>query len=174
MLLNLPEDAWRSIAIHLPMPDILSFLSVHKNINNHLAKSSPSFWKQLLAIHRDEDIDTSSSSNSDTSSITTTDIQDARNEFMLQAYKSALPKVKWIPLDINNTFPVSAREGHISCVLNGPDNYKSLVITGGFTDDEGITVLSFPSGYKSHTKTWGWSRLLPERGCGTSFVYGAS
>jgi len=176
MLLNLPENAWRSIAIHLPPQDILSFLSVHKNINNHLAKSSPSFWKQLLAIHRDEDIDTSSSSsNNDTSPNTaTTDIQDARNEFMLQAYKSALPKVKWIPLDINNTFPVSAREGHISCVLNGPDNYKSLVITGGFTDDEGIIVLSLPSGYKSHTKTWGWSRLMPERGCGTSFVYGAS
>ena len=165
MLLNLPEDAWRSIAIHLPTPDILSFLSVHKNINNHLAKSSPSFWKQLLAIHRDVN---------DTTTNTTTDIQDARNEFMLQAYKSALPKVKWIPLDINNTFPVSAREGHISCVLNGPDNYKSLVLTGGFTDDEGITVLSLPSGYKSHTKTWGWSRLMPERGCGTSFVYGAS
>jgi len=143
---------------------------VHKNINNHLAKSSPSFWKQLLAIHRDEDIDTSANNTS----TTTTDIQDARNEFMLQAYKSALPKVKWIPLDINNTFPVSAREGHISCVLTGPDNYKSLVITGGFTDDEGITVLSLPSGYKSHTKSWGWSRLMPERGCGTSFVYGAS
>ena len=174
MLLNLPENAWRSIAIHLPTPDILSFLSVHKNINNHLAKSSPSFWKQLSAIHRDEDIDTSTNNASSTTTIATTDIQDARNEFMLQAYKSALPKVKWIPLDINNTFPVSAREGHISCVLNSPDNYKSLVITGGFTDDEGITVLSLPSGYKSHTKTWGWSRLMPERGCGTSFVYGAS
>ena len=105
MLLNLPEDAWRSIATHLPTPDILSFLSVHKNINNHLAKSSPSFWKQLLAIHRDEDINTNTNNNdvnndaNNVSATTTTDTQDARNEFMLQAYKSALPKVKWIPLD---------------------------------------------------------------------------
>ena len=75
MFLNLPEDAWRSIAIHLPTQDILSFLSVHKNINNHLAKSSPSFWKQLLAIHRDEDIDTSANNTSTTTTTSVTTVQ---------------------------------------------------------------------------------------------------
>jgi len=55
MLLNLPEDAWRTIALDLSPPDMLSFLSVHRNINNHLAKNSASFWNQLNALHRDDD-----------------------------------------------------------------------------------------------------------------------
>ena len=176
MLLNLPQDAWQCIAIHLSPPDILSFLSVHPNINNHLA-NSVSFWKQLLAIHRDDiqyNNDTTIANNNSISSNSSSisNVKDARHEFMLQAYKSSLPSVKWLPLDIDRTFPVSAREGHISCVLHGPDNWKNLVITGGFSDDDGVMLVHLPRGIKSHTETWGWTRLQPQHR--TTFAYGAT
>jgi hypothetical protein len=70
-------------------------------------------------------------------------------------------------------FPVKAREGHISCVLDGPtDGYKSVVITGGFSDDRSVTVIELKEGGNNN---WGWTRLNPR--CLTppfSFVYGAS
>lgn len=161
--LNLPEDAWRSIAVHLATTDILSFLSVHRNITQHLSNSA-SFWEQLLARDRGE--------YESNINVTKSCCEDARQEFMLQAYKQALPVVKWIPLNIQNTFPVSAREGHLSCVLDGLENYKTLVITGGFTDDDGVTVIELPSGIKSGEHTWGWTRLTPI--VRSSLVYGAS
>ena len=169
MLLNLPEDAWRTIALHLSPPDILSFLSVHRNINNHLAKNSASFWHQLTALHRDDDDDGSATTST---SCAANSVRDAKHEFMLQSYKSHLPSVQWIPLDINRTFPIDAREGHISCVLNTTDTNKSLIITGGFSDDESITVVSIPRGIQSYNETWGWSTMIPE--CRCSFVYGAT
>ena len=183
MLLNLPEDAWRSIALHLSPPDILSFLSVHRNINNHLAKNSASFWNQLTACHRAEITTNNSVPHKATSSTTygvhsSSSVQDAKHEFMLQSYKSHLPSVQWIPLNIHRTFPIDAREGHISCVLNHTTatnaNTKYLVITGGFSDDESITIVSIPRGIQSYNKTWDWNTVTPAGECRCSFVYGAT
>ena len=76
MLLNLPEDAWRTIALHLSPPDILSFLSVHRNINNHLAKNSASFWHQLTALHLSDDDDGGATTST---SCATNSVPDAKN-----------------------------------------------------------------------------------------------
>ncbi|KAL3802197.1 hypothetical protein HJC23_001741 [Cyclotella cryptica] len=164
MLLNLPQDAWSSISLHLCTPDVLALLSTHRTINQFLS-SSPSFWTQLLARDRDESYDNESNHGRRC-------VQDIRREFMLHSYTSALPSVKWLPLNINRTFPVSPREGHVSCVLTGPENYKSLVVTGGFCDDDYVTVLSLPRGCDSHRQNWGWTRLRPINRA--SFAYGAS
>jgi len=126
--------------------------------------NSASFWGQLLARDRDEEYESNNNSTKSERSC----CEDARNEFMMQAYKQALPVVKWIPLNIQNTLFASAREGHLSCVLDGPENSKTLVITGGFTDDDGVTVI----GIKSGEQTWGWTRLTPI--VRSSLVYGAS
>ena len=143
---------------------------MHRNINNHLAKNSASFWHQLTALHRDDDDDGSATTST---SCAANSVRDAKHEFMLQSYKSHLPSVQWIPPDINRTFPIDAREGHISCVLNTTDTNKSLIITGGFSDDESITVVSIPRGIQSYNETsWDWSTMMPERHC--SFVYGAT
>ena len=171
MLLNLPQDAWLSISLHLSTPDVLSLLSTHRTIHQYLS-TSPSFWARLLARDRDESYDdtTISSLKDDERSL-----QEIRQEFMLQSYKSALPAVKWIPLNINRTFPVTPREGHLSCILLSgtmQNNYKSLVITGGFTDDDSVTVMRIPRGCNSHSQPWGWDNLTPVNRC--SFVYGAS
>jgi hypothetical protein len=161
MLLDLPQDAWCSISLHLSTPDVLAFLSTHGNINRHLS-SSPAFWSSLLARDRDETDETAHINKC---------VDDIRKEFMLHSYQSALPAVKWMPL--NTTFPISEREGHISCVLQGPNNYRSLIVTGGFCDDENIAVMRLPRGHNSHSQTWGWTLVNPTSTF-VSFAYGAT
>lgn len=161
--LSLTEDNWRSIALYFGPADVLSFLSVHRNITQRLA-TSPSFWGHLLARDRDEEYGARGAPDESCG--------DARQAFLLQAYASILPAVEWIPLDVRRTFPVSAREGHLACVLNGPAGYKSVVITGGFADDDDVTVVELREGAKSHASTWGWTSLAPL--VRPSFVYGAS
>ena len=107
MVLDLPRDAWWTISLHLSTPDILSFLTVHPNIHGYLSTSS-SFWACLLARDCDEEEQTLSDRNNHAAA-------NIRKEFMLQSYKSLLPKVEWLPLDINRSFPVTPREGHLSC-----------------------------------------------------------
>ena len=165
MLLNLPQDAWSTISLHLSTPDILSLLSTHRTIHEYLS-TSLSFWACLLARDCDELYSDATSLKDERC------LQEIRKEFMLQSYKSALPAVKWIPLNINRTFPVTPREGHSSCILSGMQNFKMLVITGGFTDDDSVTVVRIPKGYNSFTKRWGWDNVTPVNRC--SFVYGAS
>ena len=169
MLLDLPEqEVWQSIAIYLPPKDILSFLSVHRNIDK--LSASPSFWNQLLL--RDRDYEETSEDES-----TTTVAADARQRFLLQSFMSTLSSVKWLPVSQDmqqRQFPVKAREGHNSCVLNGPDGFNSLVITGGFSDDQGVTVIMLEKGIKAHTSNWGWTRLSPRFSDEPTIVYGAS
>jgi hypothetical protein len=132
MLLNLPEqEVWQAIALYLPPKDILSFLSVHRNIANCLSPSS-CFWSQLLVRDRDY-VETTTSEEGES----TAAAADIRQAFKLQSFMSSLSYVKWLSVsqDVQRQFPVKAREGHNSCVLHGPDGYKSVVITGGFTDD---------------------------------------
>jgi hypothetical protein len=165
MLLNIPQDAWSTISLHLTTPDILNFLSTHPTIHQYLSTSS-SFWARLLARDRDEVYNDGTSLKEEQS------VRELRREFMMQSYKSALLAVKWIPLDIHRTFPVTPREGHLSCVLRGIQNYKSLVVTGGFCDDSSVTVLTIATGCHSHLRSWGWDVVHPV--AGASFVYGAT
>lgn len=170
MLLDLPEqEVWQAVAMYLPPKDVLSFLSVHQNINKFLSASS-TFWSQLLV--RDQDYEETSESES-----TIVAAADIRQAFMLQSFMSNLSSVKWLPVSQDmqqRQFPVKAREGHNSCVLNAPDGFKSLVITGGFSDDQGVTVIMLEKGIKAHTSNWGWTRLAPRFLDEPTFVYGAS
>ncbi|KAL7494372.1 hypothetical protein ACHAWT_003997 [Skeletonema menzelii] len=171
MLLNLAELWWQEIALYLPPKDILSLLSTHRNINKCLS-ASPSFWNQLLVRDRDYE-DTTTSSEGEGASETA----DMRQAFLMHSFMSSLSLVKWLPISRDmqqRQFPVKSREGHNSCVLNGPECCKSLVITGGFSDDQGVTVIEVEKGVKSHTSNWGWTRLTPRFSHEPIFVYGAS
>ena len=61
-------------------------------------------------------------------------------------------------------------------LLNGPDGFKSLVITGGFSDsdDQGVTVITLEKRVESHISNWGLTRLTPRYSDEPIFVYGAS
>jgi hypothetical protein len=163
MLLNLPEDAWRSIALNLPAPDILTFLSSHRQIHESLGKSS-AFWEQLLC--RDCDKATGQREGC---------CAEIRKEYMIQAYSKYLASAKWYP--VTRSFAVSAREGHLACVLNGPEKEQRICVTGGYSSDEGVYILHVPSKQnqtEASSPVWAWSRLGPQAGHGTNFAYGAS
>ena len=87
LFLDLPEDAWENIAVNLRAPDILSFLSVHRQINNSLGKK-PAFWQLLL--NRDtehEDIEEEDPTES------------IREAFMIHSYRTYLPSIRWYPVE---------------------------------------------------------------------------
>lgn len=175
------EEVWQTIAINLHPKDLLAFISSHRNINSCLSTSA-SLWKQLILRDRDDlngDDDSDEIEKRATATGTTTSTassaQHMRRAYLMQSFMSTLSSVKWLPIsrEMQHTqFPVKAREGHISCVLDGPaDGYKSIVITGGFSDDQSVTVIELKEG----NNNWGWTRLNPR--CLTppfSFVYGAS
>ena len=92
---------------HTSIPARYTILSISASKHQQTSSQSVSFWKQLLAIYLDDiqydtDIIAATNNNSNSSN---SSIKDARHEFMLQAYKSSLPAVKWLPLDIDRTFP---------------------------------------------------------------------
>lgn len=177
------EDVWQTIAINLHPKDVLAFISSHRNINKCLSTSA-SLWRQLILRDRDDVVSDDDNSGeiekratvTSTATSTASSAQDMRRAYLMQSFMSTLSSVKWLPIsrEMQHTqFPVKAREGHISCVLDGPaDGYKSIVITGGFSDDRSVSVIEFKEGGNNN---WGWTRLNPK--CLTppfSFVYGAS
>mmetsp|Transcript_4404 Transcript_4404/g.9764 ORF Transcript_4404/g.9764 Transcript_4404/m.9764 type:complete len:567 (-) Transcript_4404:151-1851(-) len=181
MLLSLPEDCIQSIAFLLSPPDILTFLSVHRNLHEKLSKTS-SFWARLLCRDRDEEYHLNSASKRED------DDASIRQEFMIQAYKQYLPSIKWYPVTMQpnrQCLNIPEREGHVACVLKGPRNEKWMCITGGFSDDRRVFVLRVPSRSRRHLSnansteqpstsdtSWRWTRLSPQHHA--SFVYGAS
>eukprot|EP00980_Cylindrotheca_fusiformis_P028125 scaffold22582_cov194-Cylindrotheca_fusiformis.AAC.3 len=160
MLLSLPEDAWRSIALNLPAQDILAFLSCHRQIHICLGKSSD-FWGQLIGRDCEKPCHIGGS------------YEEIRNTYMLHAYTNHLPAVEWHHVT-SIPFHIPAREGHLACVLDGPDNEQRVCITGGFSDDEVVYMLHVPPKHKQTAHGWRWSRYRPKPGNGTDFVYGAS
>jgi len=113
----------------------------------------------------------------DTEGENTSVAADIRQAFLLQSFMSSLSFVKWLPISRNlqqREFPVKAREGHNSCVLNGPAGFKSLVITGGFSDDQEVTVMTLKKGLEVNNSNWGWTCLDPRYSDEPTFVYGAS
>ena len=168
MLLILPEDEWRSIALNLAAPDILNFLSVHRLINDGLGKS-PAFWRDLLL--RDSD-------DAEQNNVDGFYCDAIREQYMVKAYMNHLPCVKWYSVRRSIGSRISAREGHLICVVPGPEKEQRIVITGGFTDDDHIHVLHVPP-KQPHSSddaapVWTWSHLIPPTRHRTSFVYGAS
>jgi len=84
MLLDLSEqEVWQAVAMYLPPKDVLSFLSVHQNINKFLS-ASPTFWSQLLV--RDQDYEETFESES-----TIVAAADIRQAFMLQSFCRVYP-----------------------------------------------------------------------------------
>lgn len=152
MLLDLPHDALRAVALHLEAPEVLNLLSSHKEFHKTLG-SSDTFWQELN--RRDFDVD----SNSD----------NARQEYITKAYTNHLPSAHWYP--IRGRPPVSAREGHLACVLPGPNNEQRVLINGGFSDDDTLYMMTVPS---SKTLAWSWSRIPFANNSRPSFTYGAS
>ena len=153
MLLDLPEDVWRNVALHLAAPEILNFLSTHSLIHRVLSKSD-AFWKLLL--ERDCE-----------SSYEECSMECAKRSFLCKAYMTHLPSVRWYPIQQNYNSGVSPREGHIACVL-GPKDDRKVIITGGFTDDSLVYVLHT----NQRQPRWTWDILRPEGP--RSFVYGAT
>ncbi|CAJ1907152.1 unnamed protein product [Cylindrotheca closterium] len=161
MLLDLPEDALRSVALHLEAPDVLSLLSTHKDFQEPIGRSA-TFWGQLLA----RDFDLAAGSIAENTS--------PRQEYLTKAYVDHLPAARWYPIR-RRPVSVSAREGHLACVLPGPDNEQRVVITGGYSDDDEVYMMRVPSKSKTNNtvQTWSWESLMPGNSR-PSFTYGAS
>jgi hypothetical protein len=147
-MLELPEDVWRNVALHLSAPEILSFLSLHRRIHNSFAKSD-AFWKLVLERDSETEVDDSE--------------RDLKQAFLCKAYTSHLPSVQWHAL---RRSVITAREGHLACVL-GAGSSRKICISGGFTDDRTIYVLNAPL-----KQPWTWSRIVPTGPA--TFVYGAT
>jgi hypothetical protein len=149
-MLELPEDVWRNVAMHLSAPEILNFLSLHRRIHNSFANSDNStFWKLVLERDSETEIDDSE--------------RNMKQAFLCKAYTSYLPSVQWHALRRSR---ITAREGHLACVL-GAGSSRKICITGGFTDDSTIYVLHAP-----RKQSWSWSQIVPTGQ--RTFVYGAT
>lgn len=144
--LDLPEDVWKYVALNLDTPDLLKFLSSHPRFHHGLGQS-PAFWNFLLKRHASE--------------------EDAREEYMVQAYRRHIPAVKWQRISERSTH-ISAREGHLSCTFSDGAEDR-ICITGGFTNDHTVYVLPVKSRMSQASR---WLHLAPEGP--TDFVYGAS
>lgn len=160
MLLDLPNDALRSVALHLEAPDVLNLLSTRREFQDSLG-SSNTFWNELA--HRDFDTDTTGNEDPPKA---------ARTKYLTKAYIDHLPAAQWYPIQTLPHYSISAREGHLACVLPGPNKEQRVVITGGFSDDDTVYMIHVPS--NSAPTTWSKSRIMPCTNSQTSFVYGAS
>lgn len=150
-LLDMPEDVWRQIALHLEAPEVLHFLSSHRRIHNRLGKNSSVLWKYLY--RRDCDCDhhlqhhhchTDSEDGDEDDNATSTMPSYFRKEYMIQAYQRHLPAIEMISLQSTPSHnPISAREGHIACVFETPLEQR-ICVSGGFVDDRQVHVLRVP------------------------------
>jgi len=147
-MLELPEDVWRNIALHLSAPEILNFLSLHRRIHKSFAQSD-AFWKLVLERDSETEVDDSE--------------KNLKQAFLCKAYTTHLPSVQWHAL---RRSPITAREGHLACVF-GAGSSRKICVSGGFTDDSTIYVLNAP-----RKQPWTWSRIVPTGP--NTFVYGAT
>jgi hypothetical protein len=147
-MLELPEDVWRNVALHLSAPEILNFLSLHRRIHKSFSNSD-AFWK--LALERDSETEVDDNE------------KNMKQAFLCKAYTTHLPSVQWHAL---RTSRITAREGHLACVL-GTGGSRKICVTGGFTDDSTIYVLNAPL-----KQPWTWSQIVPAGP--RTFLYGAT
>jgi hypothetical protein len=146
-LMDLPDDVLKYVASNLDSPDLLKFLSVSKRFHEGLGKSS-AFWNFMLGgCHS---------------------AGDARNNYMIHAYRNHIPAVKWYKIS-RQSCRISPREGHLACTFSDPDGER-VCITGGFADDPGVYVL--PIRADASPQGSRWLNLIPSGP--RDFVYGAS
>ena len=162
MLLSLPDPLLRQVALHCSAAEICSLVSSHRSLTESLAKS-PKFWIELLRRDCDDEELTSDAGG--------VDYETAREGFVLHSYKASLRRVEWIP--ISNYFdhayhePISDREGHLCCVMEGPGDTKRVCVQGGFTDDDAVYLLTIGRGRDE----WAWESWPAGD---VSHVYGAT
>ena len=184
-LLDLPEDVLRQVGLHLPAPEILTFLSTHRRFHSSLGQSK-AFWKLLLASGDGSSSVSGTIVDADGENNTSgDDAQSLRKKYLLKAYVSHLPACRWYQLTYNDYRQgVSSREGHLACVLGSQQNRK-ICINGGFTDDNAVYVLHAPVSDETFDCTvqqpqqrqtpWSWQRLTPTMGDGlVGFAYGST
>jgi hypothetical protein len=134
LVIALPDDPLQLIAAFLAPKDIAYFLSCSRSLHSRF-NDSHLFWTRLL---REQFPQTSLEK---VCSVT----KDPKEAFLVQAGARDLHSVKWIRLEQGNTWP-SDREGHL-CARFG----NSIVMTGGFTDDDDVYVYDLSAGNASKT-----------------------
>jgi hypothetical protein len=158
---SLPDVTWHGVAAYLPAPDVLSLLSTNREWHS-AGRNSEALWTTLLSAQfrhfftegndnesADEEANRRVDGGGDDdaiprrrtrprrgSSTTMTAAERRRREYLALSYRQELPAVEWTPLRVAPGSGPSAREGHLSCVLD--DRY--LVITGGFSTDTVVWV----------------------------------
>ncbi|KAL3940576.1 MAG: hypothetical protein SGBAC_004906 [Bacillariaceae sp.] len=169
-LLDLPTESLRSVALHLDAPDVLNLLSTHRVFHDSMGKSTSTFWSELTA----RDFDVVDIIDPPLATVKNNG-KDTRKEYLTKAHTDHLPAAKWLPIHRVPSSSVSAREGHLACVLPGPDNEQRVVIAGGFTDDDSVYMMRVPSRkHSSSSQTWSWNRIMPAVNSRTNFNYGGS
>ena len=171
----LPEEVWENAALYLSTRDVLVLLSVNRRLYNGLGKSA-SFWDTLSTRDGESCYDqTTKRMQSQTRQKTGEDDEEdddnderwrkAKASYLFRCHKTNPTKsgggVEWYPVRAYGQFAgISAREGHISCVLSrqvmshdevDPSEQPVLseeerrqaqpqeriaVITGGFSNDD--------------------------------------
>jgi len=122
------------ISSFLSAPDVLALLRTNKMLSR-MGKSSQ-FWGNLHLQHYPG---------------SKHDNENSRDAYILQSHLSLLPRpIQFIPLRETRPWP-DAREGHL-CV----NIQSSIVLTGGYTDDEAIYVKKFDADIDT-----GWMRIVP-------------
>ncbi|GAX20288.1 hypothetical protein FisN_6Hh239 [Fistulifera solaris] len=139
-LVALPDDALQQIAAFLPPKAIAHFLCCSRSLHSKF-DTSDLFWTRLL---REQFPQTNLEK---ICSVT----KDPKEAFLVQVGARDLNAVKWIRLEQGDTWP-SDREGHL-CARMG----NSIVMTGGFTDDDDVYVFDLSAGNTSKT----FARIRP-------------
>jgi hypothetical protein len=101
-LISLPEESLRGIAQFLLPQDVLNFITIHPSFVPLLCHSKQ-FWVYLYEVHygayENRNIDIAESSTNHDSTCIATDWVKVKNQYLLKSYCSALPMVRWYPVD---------------------------------------------------------------------------
>jgi len=171
----LTEDAWESIASYLAAPDILSFLTSHRLLERLSRRAT--FWNSLVRVQQQKHNESLPvSKNAGTATVRSP--AEAKQRYLLQAYKDALPAVHWLGLRTSSAAP-SAREGHVACMFQVAGySDRVIVVTGGYADDPSVYCKRVGATTSTTTTTSAtrtgndWVRVRPTGRVG--FTYGAS
>ena len=154
--LDLPDDAWRNVALHLTGRDMASLaltcralgsaLYHHKHTSmdrndDDYHDDGEDFYKLLLERDRGE----ASSTAAAAAAAATSGSSFYKKQFILQSLASELRACKWFPIQrsspaLLHAFP-SSRECHVACLLGEPGGARrKICITGGFVNDPTVYI----------------------------------
>ena len=192
--LDLPDDAWRNVALHLTGRDMASLaltcralgsalyhhnkhtsMNIDRNDGDHDDDDDgEDFYKLLLERDRGEASSTATAAATSGSSF-------YKKQFILQSLASELRACRWFPIQrsspaLLHAFP-SSRECHVACLLGEPGGARrKICITGGFVNDPTVYIYQPPSAAAASAvagiASWDCHAINPT---GTlRFVYGSS